>query len=1580
MTFASLIGVGTGEAAAATPGITTTVTVGGVTYNGTPVVSEGQVVTMNMQYSQDVVPGSTVTISLGANVTLGDVPAGNEQIESITKDPSDSNKVLVKFKDPLPDTVQGLLSFNFSMNQVNGSSKEKIVWTVDGEEKSLDVIIKNNGDDFANVNDYQSKSVSNNGNLGRFVSYNAASGKVTLATGVIGAPITYTLNVDTKAAKAGYIIADALPAGMTYKSGSFTGTQTTWDTNGLNKAVGDVAFAPTIANNTFSGQLDLPASSMTTINYSAHVADEAARVALEAQLQAAADKVTGPAGGNYNVNLKNTVTFGNSGTKEATVSIGGKVTGVEGPGVGAAFTKDANWLNKDVEPQTDGSLVPPADVTYTLNTNLTQWDGSNVLKTLTSNVVISDKLPAQASWNTADAAFLTSNGIDLEKIDPVAAAVFAGDEYVGKYFVDGQSLFINVGKDNALISAVAVKAHINSVTGLNKEGTAVPGETKQKLTNRGEWSYSNGLGKQQTGFNREAFLFSYTESADGFNAPDYFKKETVNKDVVAKPGESIKVDYKFTVGAGKGIDLTKSSIVDYVDTNIYDISDLDAVKAAIAAKYAGSRVMGGELFDVTLNGDGNLAIALNDAGIAKVTEWGIDKAFELTLTLVSKPIAGKQTLRIKNKATLFGEGNKALFWSEVRMEATTYGDEAEIRKTVRDTLNTEWTQNLRAEVDAQGNLISDQFVYNVALVPHGKYTGVPIFDVVDVLPEGLEFVGFVTDDHVDDRANPTRGVQDLVGNVQARFEDPTGAAPSGKVVLFQKEGTNLDASKGDPAANILVRIKAFSIDEAIINSIGSTKATITPSNGYPLSIAKVNAEDPEAVISDTAAHFQILDAELKVVVDNVFVEDGALRVTDDEGKTKNVKVATPGTYTVKEIKAPAGYKLSTQTIQVVVGNDGSSDAVAFPNEPVDASYAVGDFVWVDANKNGLQDDAEVLEGVTVTLLDGAGKTVATTETDAAGRYMFDELPAGEYQIKFELTTAQSAIYDFTTSNAQANAKDADDSDANPATGLTVKFALDDTNVALTKDYRFDFAATEGIDPTWDAGVIVKPSVSIGDFVWVDSNRDGLQSEDEPGIKDVVLAITGPDGKAVTDVFGKAVVSVKTDDKGAYTFVNLPVLKAGESYTVTIDQDASKVALAPYVPTLAGAGDDRKVDSSTWTATSTALTMDGDRDQSLDFGFVLPKVSVGDFVWVDSNRDGLQSVGEPGIKGVVLAITGPDGKAVTDVFGKAVVSVKSDDTGAYTFVDLPVLKAGESYTVTIDQDASKVALAPYVPTLAGAGDDRKVDSSTWTATSTALTMDGDRDQSLDFGFVLPKVSVGDYVWVDSNRDGLQSVGEPGIKDVVLAITGPNGKAVTDVFGKAVVSVKTDDTGAYTFVDLPVLKAGESYTVSIDKDGSKEALAPYIPTIETEGNREGDSSTWTATSTGLTMDGDRDQSLDLGFVLPKVSVGDYVWVDSNRDGLQSVGEPGIKDVVLAITGPNGKAVTDVFGKAVVSVKTDDTGAYTFVDLPVLKAGESYTVSIDKDGSKEALAPYIPTIETEGNREGDSGLPRLCLTPDL
>ncbi|MDK9609924.1 SdrD B-like domain-containing protein [Staphylococcus pseudintermedius] len=110
----------------------------------------------------------------------------------------------------------------------------------------------------------------------------------------------------------------------------------------------------------------------------------------------------------------------------------------------------------------------------------------------------------------------------------------------------------------------------------------------------------------------------------------------------------------------------------------------------------------------------------------------------------------------------------------------------------------------------------------------------------------------------------------------------------------------------------------------------------------------------------------------------------------------------------------------------------SSGGTADGNE---ASYQLGDKVWDDLNKDGIQDDNEPgISDVKVTLKDADGNVVDTRTTDANGNYLFENVKEGDYTIEFEtpegytptVTGQGTADNDSNGTSTKVTVKDGDD--------------------------------------------------------------------------------------------------------------------------------------------------------------------------------------------------------------------------------------------------------------------------------------------------------------------------------------------------------------------------------------------------------------------------------------------------------------------------------------------------------------------------------------------------------------------------
>ncbi|AEX79706.1 SdrD B-like domain-containing protein [Corynebacterium diphtheriae] len=382
-------------------------------------------------------------------------------------------------------------------------------------------------------------------------------------------------------------------------------------------------------------------------------------------------------------------------------------------------------------------------------------------------------------------------------------------------------------------------------------------------------------------------------------------------------------------------------------------------------------------------------------------------------------------------------------------------------------------------------------------------------------------------------------------------------------------------------------------------------------------------------------------------------------------------------------------------------------------------------------------------------------------------------------------------------------------------------------------------------------------VSLGDKVWFDQDSDGLQTDGEPGVKNVKVSLLDEQGKPVNEPGTEKPYEITTGDNGEYLFENLPKGK----YKVQFDYSAARTSDdKPFTAfTVPGPGVDGKTEKDSDVLDSKngnigltdVIDLQSDR-RDVDAGLVVvsitPAVSVGDLVWHDKNGDGIQNDGDDsGISGVELKILDPEGNPAKNIDGQLVANVVTDNKGKYLFENLPVLKDGQSYTVEVVKNPEG-----FVFTKSGATDADK-DSSTksvQTAPGT-LTKDGAQDLTLDFGFV-KLGSLSGMTWFDSNKDGVRDDSEKPRAGVTVTLL-EDGKPV-----EGVEPVQTGEDGSYKFENLV---PGTGYSVRF---GDKENL-----TKKTEGDvtKDKDSNadlTTGETATAEVKAGENTPNLDAGYI--------------------------------------------------------------------------------------------------------------------
>ncbi|CAA6806722.1 MAG: Unknown protein [uncultured Sulfurovum sp.] len=523
---------------------------------------------------------------------------------------------------------------------------------------------------------------------------------------------------------------------------------------------------------------------------------------------------------------------------------------------------------------------------------------------------------------------------------------------------------------------------------------------------------------------------------------------------------------------------------------------------------------------------------------------------------------------------------------------------------------------------------------------------------------------------------------------------------------------------------------------------------------------------------------------------------------------------------------------------------------------------IGDYVWLDSNKNGLQDATELaLENITVKLFDKNKKLIMSTQTDSTGNYLFKEILRGEYYVEFVVPNG------YTVTLKEVGEDRTKDSNAN-TNGKTSLFTLAEG----ANDVSIDL----GLYPTL---------TNLGDRVFLDVNSNGIQDADEKlGVPNVRVKLYTENNKFITET--------KTTSTGQYLFRNL----VPRNYYVIFEIPKSyKVS-----PQNQGANESADSDANSDGKTEIITLIGGQDNKAIDMGLHQEEIKVGDKVFYDSNKNGIQDQGETGVGNVAVSLY----NTKKDV---PIATTRTTASGIYIFDNVV---AGEYYIIFNPP-------VGYTVTKSGQGA-KDIDSNPNSEgrTENFILVAGTQDSTIDMGVYQDVVSYGDKVFIDTNHNGLQDIDEKGVRDVNVTINSANSG-----FSK---SMLTDENGNYLFRNLP---AGE-YSAEF-----RSIPYGYIVTEKDVNNNMNDlndsdgfvENEKILTEVALLIPGKNDLSWDLGIYktvcLPGKSViGNLVFEDFNKNGVQDVGERGLANVAVSLFNNDTE-------EKVENTVTDENGLYEF-----------------------------------------------------
>ncbi len=720
--------------------------------------------------------------------------------------------------------------------------------------------------------------------------------------------------------------------------------------------------------------------------------------------------------------------------------------------------------------------------------------------------------------------------------------------------------------------------------------------------------------------------------------------------------------------------------------------------------------------------------------------------------------------------------------------------------------------------------------------------------------------------------------------------------------------------------------------------------------GMTFDAVECSMSDIDVSVQDDTYPFSLLTASTIVNDNRTLTYQWQVSTSSCEEGFTNIPNATAASYSPTDLTA-------TSFFRVLITEHAGDEAICTNPSPCIPLGSISGCIHEDVNRDGNKDALDVpMEGVFITLYNCGDKenAITTITTDENGQYNFYGLADGNYIIRttppYGYIAPNQASIDsegFTSCMAVNNGSSNDNCDVVLGTilGACKEISLPTTQTTIMMGNEFcmpienanlySFSPTVGVSCIDCEEVCFSPSQSttytilwndianydcthtaeltinvntpppppgldpvvvpaqVGDFVFQDLDKDGIQDDGEPGIPNVTVKLQDP--------MGNTLQTMTTDENGNYNFT---VVAPDGMYKIMFNTPAGFEPTPQSGDAVDGIANDSDNDPQ-MNMTDLFSISPGDNITTIDAGFFIPDpipAQVGDFVFEDLDKDGIQDNGEPGIPNVIVKLQNEDGITLQ--------TTTTDDDGRYNFI---ILSPDGFYKIMFNTPADFEPTQQTGSAPEGGVNDSDNDPATGM-TDLFVVQPGDSIPTVDAGFIVPApipAQVGDFVFEDLNKNGVQDNEEPGIPNVLVKLLNEAGVTLQ--------TMTTDEDGKYSFtIEDPNGRYQIMFTTPIG----------FEPTQQTgnasdEGATDSDNDPLTSmTDLFVVQPGDRIMIVDAGFIIPTpipAQVGDFVFEDLDKDGVQDNGEPGIPNVTVKLQ--------DAAGNTLQTTMTDEDGRYSF-----------------------------------------------------